>query len=554
MNAFGTSFAETTQAGEGAEALLASSQSLRELLSQEAVVSEARCNSALRERLEEKLSELVAVVICEGPESTQMTVFVACELLKSEDCLDMFARNLGALHPVFTQLCATQELNWTQAAYSSLILRRLNSKYPSLIRSFLREQPGYVSGLKRQLHIRPVADLFLSLVADDTECSDESIKGRFSLFKELLVMMDGKRWVGEVVGAGYVLREVMGRSAEMHGWGLFASFMLSKECLDRFESAILSSVPLVLETAAAVLGRLLDYSDITGLLDSLDATMDAIRSRSFEELPEVRSTSYEEVPDVFSPSPLEDQAIARLTRIVKAAIAALQTLPINSPVPTAFNLSITPIGPERMALIHLVNTALKLDQDSIQSAVSDSLYIQNMLIWFQSHPWNSAFHHEFEQLVRIVTDGRSQELQKELFVKAGLVNVLLGEVERKETIRRGNWGHITRIGNAIYRISAVNEHIREYLKDSNWSVFIENYLIPRNNLETAHIPGPSPLQVRSLPIADEEEEAEFPTEPSKLLPLVSSDPEVEFKQGSDVFNSLHYWTVPLSCEELPDLA
>lgn len=552
MNAFGTSFGETTQTGEEAE-LTVSGQSLQELLTQEAVVSEARCNSALRQLLEEKLSELVTVVAGEGQESTQVSVFVACELLKSEDCLDMFARNLSAVHPLFSQLCATQELNWTQAAYSGLILRRLNSKYPSLIRAFLREQPGYISGLKRQLHVRPVADLFLSLIADDTECSDESIKGRFSLFKELLVMMDGKRQAEEVAGAGYVLREVMGRSAEMHGWGLFASFMLGKECLERFESAILSPSPLILGTAASVLGRLLDYPDITGLLDSLDATMDAIRSRSFEELPEVRSVSYEEVPDVFSPSPLEDQAIARFTRIVKAAIAALQSLPIEAPVSTTFNHSTPPIGAQRMALIHLVNTALNLDQDSIQSAVADSLYIQNMLIWFQASPWNSAFHHEFEQLVRIVTDGRSQELQDELFVRAGLVNALLEETEKKHTIRRGNLGHVTRIGNAIYRISSVNEHIRECLQNSNWSVFLANYLIPRNTVEMTQRSSVSSLQVQALPIADDEEEAEFPPERSASPPLVSSDPEVEFEQGSDVFNSLHYWTVPLSCEELPEL-
>ena len=558
MNAFGTSFADTVESEFQVEAMT-SPASLQELLSKEAVVTEARCNPTLRQRLEEKLRQLVGVLTAEEQENTQetrATAFVVCELLKSDDFLDMFARDVSAIHPLCDYLCSTAAQNWTQAAYCSLILRRLCSKHQSLVRTFLREQPAYISGLKRKLNVRPVADLFLSLIADDTECSDESIKGRFTLFKELLLMLDAKRGSEEVMGASYVLREVMGRSAEMHGWGLFACFMLSKESLERFEDAIQSTNPAILASAAAVLGSLLDYSDMSGLLDSLDATMEAINSRSFEELPEVRSISYEEIPDIFSPSPLEDQAISRLTRVVKAAINALQALPQDSQLPTSFNQTIPPIGPHRMALIHLVNTALKLDLDSIQSAVADSLYIRYMLITFQSSPWNSAFHHEFEQLVRVVTDSPSKELQEELFVKAGLVDVLLGEAEGKHSVRRGNLGHVTRIGNAIFRISTVNMHIQQCIQTQNWEVFVANYLIPRNLLESAQVSSPPALQVQALPIADDEEEPEFASEPTEQVsfPLqVSSDPEVEFEQGSDVFNSLHYWSLPLSCEELPDL-
>lgn len=558
MNAFGTSFADTAESEDQVE-VMTSHMSLQELLSKEAIVTEARCNLTLRLRLEEKLGQLVGIITAEEQENTEearTTAFVVCELLKTDDFLDMFARDVSAIHPLCAYLCSATAQNWTQAAYCSLILRRLCSKHQSLVRAFLREQPAYISGLKRKVNVRPVADLFLSLVADDTECSDESIKGRFTLFKELLLMMDGKRGSEEVMGASYVLREVMGRSAEMHGWGLFACFMLSKESLERFEGAIQSTNPAVLGAASSVLGRLLDYSDISSLLDSLDATMDAIKSRSFEELPELRSFSYEEIPDVFSPSPLEDQAISRLTRIVKAAIKALQALPQDSQLPTSFNQTISPIGPHRIALIHLINTALKLDLDPIQSAVADSLYIQYMLITFQSSPWNSAFHHEFEQLVRVVTDSPSKELQDELFVKAGLVDVLLGEVEGKHSVRRGNLGHVTRIGNAIYRISTVNVHIQQCLQTQNWEAFVANYLIPRNALESAQLSSPPALQVQALPIADDEEEPEFPSEPNDQvsLPLqVSSDPEVEFEQGSDVFNTLHYWSLPLSCEELPDL-
>ena len=546
---------EGLQNEKNEETHLTPTWSLRDTLAQEAVLTETRRSEELQVKLEGSLEELVSLALADGQENNEeirRIAFTAFELLRVDEVLDMLGRNVRVLNPLFVRLGREQEQDWTRAAYASLVLRRFAGKHPAVMRNLLKEKPEFVSGLKRQLRVRPVADLYLALIVEDSETTDESLKARYTLFKALIVTMDSSKSIQEIQGTAYILTEIASKHNEMHGWRLFASYLLTKEVLERFERILLSRNWALVEPVATILGKLLEYADISSLLVSLDATMDAVRSRSFEELPEIRSISYEEMPENYSPSPLEDQSVTRLNRIIKAAIAALSQFPSPPALLTAFSQSFPPFGTPRLSILRLLNESLKLDIDLLNNTIADSMYIHYVLSMFSLYPWNSALHHEFEILVRVISDGKCRELQEELYKKGNLVGVLVREIEGNGGIRRGNLGHVLRIGNAIQRISNVSENIRELVTGKDWDTLRRDFMDPRNAIERVDAsPMTGGLQVQDLPIADDEEESEFTV--TRTEERETKTELGEFEQGSDLFSSTYYWKVPISSEELAEL-
>ena len=535
---------------------------LEQILDHDDTVTEVKkSNAGLLAKLQPLVPRLIEYISVEPqPDASEKEghryPFISCEILNSESFLSEFARDPALLPVLFHYLESDTRLNLTLVGYCASVSQRVLERQSIRVLDFLfQEGADYTGALLRHIGNRAIAELVVNVLV---------VNAQFAARQKLLqgvVMKLGKDVDREtIVNVGFTVSEVIRRSADVGEWRNLIATLLSTEAMEKFAEVI--AVSDVGDVAAGILTAFMSHSsfdDVTGYVTSVAG---------------------------------EDFSLA--SSIKPSLVASLEYLSEPLPTdgsPTSYGSS-PPLGQLRLALVSFVNTSLRVLGSDFDYLLCDKDYYGTVTKLFLAYPWHSGLHLAYEALVRTTIEESSQVLKNELMERTSLVTVLneVGKEATKqppEKHRKGFMGHITRIANILLSASTTSPYMKQVLECEGWMQFAGGYLIPQNRVETSKYLEPERKESEENPAEsaqddvafllaadkDENEEEnedafEFKVDHPFLTPdeldksnlfnfggdaEVSSDPEVETSQGSDIYNNLNFWKLPINSEELDEL-
>lgn len=477
--------------------------------------------------------------------------FIASEILNSEALLTELGKDSAMLPLVFQYLHGDPPLNLTLAGYcASLSQRMLERQGFKTLEFLLNSDCDYASLLLRHIETRAVAELVVTVLMVNSQ-----FPAREKLLHSLVMAYEPVMKRERVVNLSFALQEVIRRSVDIGEWKSLMSIFLFKEVLEKMAQAVTWAE--VGDQVATVLTAFIAHS-------------------AFEDI----LTFFAEVCEAGF------KASDALRPIAEAALAALIAQSEGQVQATTYGEDVQPLGKHRLALILLLNACIRAVGSELDSLLIDHNYISTCTKLFMKYPWHSGLHLAYEALVRTIIEDGSQILKSELMEKEDLVTVL-SEAAKFATLpekhRKGYLGHVTHIANNLLSASAASPYFHQLLDNDSWIAFATSYLIPQNRVETSKYLETSRKEsefssgevqtIEDIVTAEEREEAdneddfEFKVTQSCLTPEqldarnlfnfendeVSSDPEVESAQGSDIYNSCNYWKMPMDDKELEEL-
>lgn len=529
---------------------------LEQILDHEDTVTEAKkSNSGLMALLQPQTARLIDYISKEpspdaGEKEGHRYPFIANEILCSEAFLAELGKNPEMLPLVFQYLQSETPLNLTIAGYCAGLSQRLLERQGFKVLELLfNSDTDYSTLLLRHIDNRSVAELVVSILMVNAQFT-----AREKLLHGVILAYQPDIPRERVVSISYILLEVIRRSADVGEWkGLVATFLF-KEVLQKYAQAVTWN----------------------GVGDQVATVLTAFISHSaFEDVTtffaEVCESGFK-VSTAFSP-------------IVQSALTVLSTQTFLPEQDTTYASTVKQLGLHRLSLIQLVNTCMRAVGQEFDSLLVDWGYVNMCTQLFLEFPWHSGLHLAYETLTRTIIEEGSQMLKADLLEQVGLISILAETAKQtspEEKYRKGYFGFITRIANNLLSASTSSPYFRQLLESETWINFAVSYLIPQNRLETSkyleNARKESDISSGEVqPILDdamlEKEEAEndegfeFKVSQNCLTPEeldarnlftfgneeVSSDPEVETAMGSDVYNSVSYWKLPISDQELEEL-
>jgi len=531
--------------------------SLEQILDHDDTVTEIKkANAGLLALLQPQTARLIDYITKEpaaeaGEKEGHRYPFIANEILNSEAFLTELGKDSAMLPLIFQYLQSESPLNLTLAGYCvSLSQRMLERQGFKVLEFLLISESNYPALLLRHIENRVIAELVVSVLMINSH-----FPARERLLYSVAMAYEQGMKRERTVNVSFTLQEVIRRSADIGEWKSLISIFLFRETMEKLAQAVTWT-----ETG-----------------DQVATVLTAFMSHSaFDEV----VTFFTEVCEAGF------RTCDALRPIAEAALTAFTAQSDYEEQPTTYGESVKPLGQHRLALIHLVNTCMRAVGSELDGLLVDHGYIGLCTKLFVAFPWHSGLHQAYEALVRTVVEDGSQILKSELMDKADLIAVLseaAKKAELPEKHRKGYLGHVTRIANNLLSASTTSPYFHQLLDTEPWISFATAYLIPQNRTETAKYLETSRKEselslgevqtIEDLVAAEEKEEAdnedgfEFQVTQNCLTPEqldarnlfnfgseeVSSDPEVESAQGSDIYNSFNFWKMPIEDRELGEL-
>lgn len=528
--------------------------SLEQILDHDDTVTEIKkANAGLLALLQPQTARLIEYISKEpdaeaGEKEGHRYPFIANEILSSEAFLTELGKDSEMLPLVFQYLQGESPLNLTLAGYcASLSQRMLERQGFKVLEFLLGNESNYPSLLLRHMENRAIAELVVSILMINSQ-----FPARERLLYSVVMAYEQGMKRERTVNISFALQEVIRRSADVGEWKSLISVFLFRETMEKLAQAVTWAE--VGDQVAAVLTAFLSHSAFDDVVTFFTEVCEA----GFKTCDALRP-------------------------IAEAALTSLTAQKEYQEQPTTYGDCVKPLGQHRLALIQLLNTCMRAVGSDLDNLLVDYNYVSLCTQLFVAFPWHSGLHLAYEALVRTIIDDGSQMLKSELMDKADLI-VILSEAAKvaalPEKHRRGYLGHVTRIANNLLSASAASPYFHQLLDSEPWISFATAYLIPQNHTETTKYLESSRKEselsigevqtIEDLVAAEEKEEAdnedgfEFQVTQNCLTPEqldarnlfdfgseeVSSDPEVESAQGSDVYNSFNYWKVPIDDKEL----
>lgn len=170
---------------------------------------------------------------------------------------------------------------------------------------------------------------------------------------------------------------------------------------------------------------------------------------------------------------------------------------ISVEIPLTFGLPIPQIGANRIKIAELIFDALKVDNDELNKAISDSNILLTLTDLFFTHHWNSQLHNIYVCIVDTILTSDCLQLKRNVLVSAELGQKILQCVAEPMVvqsssieIRKGQMGHVTKISNALVKCQSSSNELNTLLEEvEGWAKYIDGELNEQNELEAKAIGG-----------------------------------------------------------------
>ena len=174
----------------------------------------------------------------------------------------------------------------------------------------------------------------------------------------------------------------------------------------------------------------------------------------------------------------------------------------QSELSTSYDAKIQPLGSLRLKVVELVYQIIKLNKDSILTAIGDSTFFEKLSTLIEAYPWNNFLHLKVIAIYEDVFESSNKD-----FIKQALTSGKIGETlitlagkktfqhESNRSIRQGYMAVVVKLANTILKYKA-KEGVQEYLTalGDDWRSFVEGELKQSNDVNTRSLGGQQPRQ------------------------------------------------------------
>lgn len=459
------------------------------------------------------------------PRQQALFPFVATEMLLDAPELQAIVTGSDKYLEKLFSFLRKEERNPTSAAYFSAVAQGLLARNATAVAQFLFVNNDYKRDLVRCADCRAVCDFLWKLL-----CCDPGLTHfpyvKISLIQSLCDSLTSEASDIAISNIGRVLQDLI-NARELKGWKVFIAVTLER---------------------AGEWCETLKQPQCEGLVCTLLRLLSSLLSQ-----PDFATLSHLDISEVYT---------------------SLQRLSMPSPLPAP------PLIPSILSTFPQLHTYLQasapsglrcsLIMDLMRGLIGWEFEVEEALIsaglidaaveLFATQLWSSLIHMSFERLIQSICDTGFHHLQSYLINTAKLPWTLAQIASEpyvqpcKYKLRKGNLGHVIRIGNYLKECWGLRTHMSDLEDQPWWRNFVESFLEERNKLETGRLgdetarspsPPPSATFTDQLTTALQAEQQH-----STLEESLEDCEEDTAKQ----FRPVEYWKLPVErLQELADL-
>jgi len=451
-----------------------------------------------------------------SPRQQALFPFIATEmLLEAPELQAMVAGSQRYLEKLFSFL-RQEDLSATSASYFSAVAQSLLGRNASAVVQFLFVSNDYKGDLVRGVESRAVCDFLWKLIYCEPGLSQFPYV-KICILQSLSDALSLQISDIAVSNIGRLLQDLV-NSRELKGWKVFVAVVIQtagKWC----EVLKLTQNPVLISTLLRLLSTLLSQPDFANLSQIDLSEVLLIMQRLSLSCP--------------SPtSPLLPSLLSTLPQLLSY---------LQSPSTSGLHCSL---------ILDLMCGLVGWDKDAEETLVSEGL-IDAAVSLFATQLWSSLVHKSFERLVQTIGDTGFVPLQYYLINSAKLPWTLANIASDpyiesgKHKIRKGNLGHVARIGNYLRDCWGLRAGLSEVEQSSWWRAFLTDFLEGQNRLEAGRLGeglerSPSALFSEQLTTA------------LQLSSLAASLQDCEEDTAAQ-FRPAEYWKIPVEQLDLEDL-
>lgn len=466
-----------------------------------------------------RLEDLLEYVVDEPldyitPRQQALFPFIATEmLLEAPELQALVTESEQCLEKLFSCL-KREELSPTSAAYFSAVAQGLLGRNAAAVAQFLFLSNDYKGNLVRCMDCRAVGDFLWKLICCEPGFSQFPYI-KICLLQSLSDSLSSQISDIAVSNIGRILQDLL-NSRDLKGWKVFVAVVIQtagKWC----ETLKYTQNPVLISTLLRLLASLLSQPDIANL----------------------------------SQIDLSDVQLVLQRLALPCAVSASPFLPClfsTFPQLCSYLKSPTTPGLHCSLILDLMCGLVGWDKDAEEMLVSEGL-IDAAVSLFATQLWSSLVHKSFERLVQTIGDTGFLPLQSYLIRSAKLPWTLASiasdpyQESGKHKVRKGNLGHVSRIGNYLKDCWGLKAGLSEVEQFPWWRDFVQDFLEGQNRLETGRLGeglerSPSALFSEQLTTALQQ---------SSLAESLQDCEEDTAAQ----FHPVEYWKIPV--EQLDDL-